>query len=100
MSCYQGRRRSGRCRFGPSVAAVSGPVEEVGAVSEAAAHFIHAGDVDSAVDAIAGDLDIAEEGARFNCSRVGPSRAVVGGVADDEGAPPTLKSFQETYIRP
>ena len=70
-------------------------------VWEAAAAFVHAGDVHVACGQVAGDLDVADEGnAGGDLSRVGPSGTVVSGEADEEGSPPTLKSFQETYIRP
>ena len=46
---------------GPSVAAVSGPIEQVRVVvRKASTPFVHARDVDVACGEIAGDLDIAE----------------------------------------
>src|ERR1700730_12450535 len=72
---------------GPGVAAVGGSEDEVAVVvGEATAAFVHAGDVDVACGQVTGDLDIADEGsAGGNLSRVGPSRAIVGGVAEEEG---------------
>src|SRR5450432_2129926 len=75
---------------GPGVAAVGGSEDEVVVVvGEATAAFVHAGDVHVACGQVTGDLDIADEGsAGGNLSRVGPSRAIVGGIADEEGAAP------------
>src|ERR1700682_5150437 len=74
----------------PGVAAVGGSEHEVVVgVGEATAAFVHAGDVHVACGQVTGDLDIADEGsAGGNLSRVGPSPAVVGGVAEEEGAAP------------
>src|SRR5450631_1517992 len=71
---------------GPGIAAVGGSEDEVDVgVGEATAAFVHAGDVHIACGQVTGDLDIADEGtAGGKHSLVGPSRAVVGGGADEE----------------
>src|SRR6266404_2903400 len=72
---------------GPGGSAVGGSVDEVDVVvREATAAFVHAGDVDVTCGQVTGDLDIADEGTAVgNLSLGGPSRAIVGGVADEEG---------------
>ncbi len=98
------RPRKGRAAvgIGPSVAAVGRPKEEIGVVvGKAAATFIHAGDVNIACGKVAGNLDVADKrSAAGYLPRVGPSEAIVSRIANEERPPPTLKSFQETYIRP
>src|ERR1044071_1278991 len=82
---------SGKARtsigVGPGVAAVSGSVNEIAiGVGEATAAFVHAGDVNIARSKVAGDLDITDEGsASRNLSRVSPSHAIIGGIAEEEG---------------
>ena len=69
-------------------------------VREATAAFVHAGDVHVAVARVTGDLHVADEGV--------PVVTVAGGSKSNRcqsrsgrrAPPPTLKSFQETYIRP
>src|SRR5207249_5232035 len=45
----------------PSYSAVGGAIHHVGAVAEATAHFIHAGDVNVACNKIASDLNISDK---------------------------------------
>src|SRR5207245_7630964 len=45
----------------PSRPAVGGAIHHVGAVAEATAHFIHAGNVNVACNLIAGDLNVSDE---------------------------------------
>src|SRR4029077_8231468 len=53
----------------------------------ATAAFVHAGDVHDACGLVASDLDVADKcAAAGNLMRV-PSETVVGGNADEEGAP-------------
>src|SRR6202795_2557238 len=75
---------------GPGVAAVGGSEDEVDVgVGEATAAFVHGGDVHVACGQVTGDLDITDEGsAGGNLLHVGPSRAVVSRVAEEEGAAP------------
>ena len=67
----------------PGVAAVSGAVDFVGPVGEAATHFVHRGDVHVACDLVAGDLDVAEGGVG-QLSLVGPGETVVSREADED----------------
>src|SRR4029077_16304269 len=81
-----GHTRSGEDGAGigidPGVAAVGGPVNLVGVVVwEAAAAFIHPGDVHVACDLVAGDLDVADESGCY-LYRAVPAKPVITGVSD------------------
>src|SRR5207245_6564279 len=72
---------------GPCGAAIGGPEHEVGArPGSTPASFVHAGNVYVACDQVTGDLDVTGE-AGGDLVR-GPSRPVVSGDADEEGAAP------------
>src|SRR5439155_21957168 len=77
---------------GPSAAAISGPEHQVGArPGSTPASFVHAGDVHVACNQVAGDLDIADEGAAGGQLVRGPSETVVSGDADEEGPSPNIE---------
>ena len=59
---------------------------------EAAAAFVHPGDVHIARGQIAGDLDVADKwSAAGDLPRIGPGESVVSGVADKEGSAANIK---------
>src|SRR5206468_3668747 len=77
--------------IGPSGAAVSGAIDQVGSGGPAAgktalaAVFVHAGDIYVAGDLVAGDLDVADE--RSTAAYVdwgAPSRTVVSGAHNED----------------
>src|SRR5439155_21790614 len=69
---------------GPAVATVGGPEEEVRAVGQASASFVHAGDIHVACGQVAGDLHVADEGIAVGNLSLAPSRSVVGREADED----------------
>lgn len=71
---------------GPRIAAVGRPEEEIRViVGKAAATFVHACDVHIACGKVAGNLDIADKRrAAGDLPRVGPSKTIVGGIANEE----------------
>src|SRR5262249_44131148 len=80
------RKAGAAVGVGPRIAAVGRPEEEIRViVGKAAATFVHACDVHIACGKVAGNLDIADKRrAAGDLSRVGPSKAVVSGIANEE----------------
>ena len=78
-----------RVRVRPGIAAVRGPEDKIAVgVGEAAASFIHAGDIQVACSEVAGNLHIADErSAGSDLSCIGPCAAVIGRITDEESAP-------------
>src|SRR5262249_29896384 len=87
---HGGNPRRGKARaavgVGPRIAAVGRPEEEIRVIArKAAATFVHACDVHIACGKVAGNLDIADKRrAAGDLLRVGPSKTIVGGIANEE----------------